>query len=78
MTLGTAMPAPADVGLNLDDKFQCMCCTINRTSRNKTRRKIQLKFHNVMAFPILTYGCENLPLNRVDRRETETAQTKCL
>jgi hypothetical protein len=55
-----------------------MCGTIKRTLINKTRKDIQLKFYKVMAVPVLLYGCENWVLNTVDRRKTETAETKFL
>jgi hypothetical protein len=55
-----------------------MCGTIKRTLINKTRKDTQLKFYKVMAVPVLLYGCENWTLNRVDRRNIETAEMKFL
>jgi hypothetical protein len=55
-----------------------MCGTIKRTLINKTRKDTQLKFHKVMAVPVLLHGCENWALNRVDRRKIETAEMKFL
>jgi hypothetical protein len=59
-------------------KFQYMCGTIKRNLINKTRKDKQLKFYKVMAVPVLLYGCENWPLNRVDRSKTETTEMKSL
>jgi hypothetical protein len=51
----------------------------NKTNSNKqTRKDTQPKFYKVMAVPVLLYGCENWALNRVDRRNIETAETKFL
>ena len=60
------------------NRFQSMCGTIRRTLKNKTLRKTQLKFYKTMAFPMLTYACENWTLNRSDRRKIETAEMKFL
>ena len=59
-------------------KFQNMCGTIKRTLKNKTQKETMLKFYKTMAVPILTYGSENWPMNRKDRRTIETAEMKFL
>ena len=38
-----------------------------------------LKFHKIMAVPLVTYDCENYwTLNRIDRRRIETDEMKYL
>ncbi|PSN48599.1 hypothetical protein C0J52_22220 [Blattella germanica] len=59
-------------------KFQNMCGTIKRTLKNKTQKETMLKFYKTMAVPIFTYGSENWPMNREDRRTIETAEIKFL
>jgi hypothetical protein len=54
-----------DVSYNQDEdvmnkllRFQGISRTIKRQLKNKTRRQTQLKFHKVMAVPMLFYGSE--------------------
>ncbi|PSN31708.1 hypothetical protein C0J52_28469 [Blattella germanica] len=55
-----------------------MCGTIQRTLRNKTRKDTMMRFYNVLAVQLLTYGSDNWALNRSGRRRIETAEMRFL
>jgi hypothetical protein len=49
-------------------KLQHLCKATKQTLTNKARKDSQLKLYEVMAAPVLLYGCENCLLSRVDKR----------
>ncbi|PSN39989.1 hypothetical protein C0J52_25074 [Blattella germanica] len=59
-------------------KFQGMCGTINRTLRNKIRKETQLKFHKVLAVPVILYGSESWILRRKDESKLTAAEMRFL
>ena len=61
-----------------DGKFQRMRGTISITLKGKTQLSTQIKFHKVMAVPVLMYGSENWSLNRSDKRKIEAAEMRLL
>lgn len=65
-----------DIGEKLNS-FQKMCCTIRRTSRNKSRKDTQIKFYKVKAAPLL-YGSETQVLYNKDVFKIESVEIRFL
>jgi hypothetical protein len=45
-----------------------------KNAKNETRKDTHIKFYNVIAAPMLTYGSENWALNRSENGKMETAE----
>lgn len=59
-------------------KFQAICGTINRTFKKKARKETLLKFYDIMALPVLLYGCETWVQKQEDCRRLESAEMRFL
>ena len=59
-------------------RFQTVCGFINRTFRRRVRKDTQARLYDVMAVPLLLYGCESWVLRSAQLRKVEAAEMRFL
>jgi hypothetical protein len=59
-------------------KYQAFYAAKCRKLVQKTVRSMKLKFCEVLAVPVLTYGCQNWVVKRLDRHKVAAPETTFL
>ena len=60
------------------NKFRCICGTIHRKLRNKTRHSTRTKFYKTIAIPTLIYASEAWMMGRKESGKIQSAEVQFL